>query len=215
MALAAFGIVFLIGAALSLRFKFLILFPAIGLVVFGIAAFGVAHGDRIGTVMLTIAWVAAALQIGYLFGGVTRARVVRAMNRRLAISLLAVALVPGAIGIAFAQAGGRGAGGVPNLDVRPSCRESTIPNCLSQEQIAREMLIKEWPRFTAQEKTRCAEEAKYAGPSSYVEWLTCLQINANDTTPGTGTGGETGSATRGGTSSATHEHQRPNEGASR
>jgi hypothetical protein len=129
------------------------------------------------------------------------------MNRRLAVSLLAVALVPGTIGIAFAQAGGRGAGagGVPNLDVRPSCRESTVPDCVSQEQIAREMLIKEWPRFTAQERTRCAEEAKDAGPPSYVEWLTCLQINANARKL---SAVATGSEPRGGTSSATHRSRR-------
>jgi hypothetical protein len=32
-----------------------------------------AHGDSIGTVMLTIAFTAVALQIGYLFGLVKRA----------------------------------------------------------------------------------------------------------------------------------------------
>ena len=65
--------VFLIGGTLSLRFRVLILFPAIGLAVVGTAVFGIAHGDSIGTVMLTIALVATALQIGYLFGLVTRA----------------------------------------------------------------------------------------------------------------------------------------------
>jgi hypothetical protein len=50
------------------------------------------------------------------------------MNRRLPIALLAVSLVPAAIGTAFAQAGVRGAEnrGAPNLDVRSSCRESTF-----------------------------------------------------------------------------------------
>jgi hypothetical protein len=105
------------------------------------------------------------------------------MNRRLAISLLAVALVPGAFDSAFAQAGGRGPGGIPNLDVRPSCRESSIADCLAMEQLAREALVKEWAHFSAQEKARCAEEAKYAGSPSYVEWLTCLQINANARNP--------------------------------
>jgi hypothetical protein len=56
------------------------------------------------------------------------------------------------------------------------------------------MLIKEWPRFTAQEKTRCAEEANDAGPPSYVEWLTSDSRKLSAvTTPGAGTGGETGS----------------------
>jgi hypothetical protein len=73
MALTTFGIFYLIGATLSVRFKFLILFPAIGLATVGTAAVGIAHSDSIGAVMLTIAFIAAAFQIGYLFGLVTRA----------------------------------------------------------------------------------------------------------------------------------------------
>ena len=73
MALTTLGIVFLIGATLSLRFKFLILLPAIGLAVVGTAGVRIAHGDGVGAVMLTIASTAAALQVGYLFGLVTRA----------------------------------------------------------------------------------------------------------------------------------------------
>ena len=74
MALITFGIiVFLIGATLSVRFQVLILFPAIGLAVVGTTVMGIAHGDPVAAVMLTIALVAAALQIGYLSGLVTRA----------------------------------------------------------------------------------------------------------------------------------------------
>ena len=73
MALGTLGIVFLVGATLSVRFKVLILFPAIGLAVVGTAVVGIQHGDHVGGVLLTIALVAAALQIGYLFGVVMRA----------------------------------------------------------------------------------------------------------------------------------------------
>ena len=73
MALTTFGIVFLIGATLSVRFQFLILFPAIGLAVVGTAVAGLAHGEHVGAVMLTSTFTAAALQVGYLFGLVTRA----------------------------------------------------------------------------------------------------------------------------------------------
>ena len=66
----------MIGATLSVRFKFLILFPAIGLAVAGTAVVGIQHGDHVGAVMLTIALVAAPLQIGYLFGLVMRAIIV-------------------------------------------------------------------------------------------------------------------------------------------
>ena len=141
------------------------------------------------------------------------------LKRGMAISLLlAATLGPGAIGVESGQAAGRGAGtvGLPNLDVRPSCRESSDPNRLTTEQAAHDDLIKAWPGFTAQEKARCAEEAKYSGPASYVLWLTCLTIKANarnyvadqSTTPVAVTGGETGSGTLGGTSSPTHPSRR-------
>jgi hypothetical protein len=39
----------------------------------GTAAVGIANGDRVGAVVLTIALTAAALQIGYVFGLLTRA----------------------------------------------------------------------------------------------------------------------------------------------
>jgi hypothetical protein len=73
MALTTFGIFVLIGATLSLRFKFLILLPAIGLAVIGAAVVAIAHGDRVGTMILTIVLATAMLQIGYFFGVVTRA----------------------------------------------------------------------------------------------------------------------------------------------
>jgi hypothetical protein len=73
MALTTFGIFCLIGATLSVRFNVLILFLAIGLAVVGAGSVGIAHGDSVGAVILTIAFTAVALQIGYLFGLVTRA----------------------------------------------------------------------------------------------------------------------------------------------
>jgi hypothetical protein len=73
MALTTFGIFFLTGATLSVRFKVLILFPAIGLAVVSAGAVGIGHGDHVGGVLLTIALVAATLQIGYLFGLIARA----------------------------------------------------------------------------------------------------------------------------------------------
>jgi hypothetical protein len=95
---------------------------------------------------------------------------------------------------------------VPQIDVGPSCRESTVHDCLSTEKLAREKLVEAWPRFTAQDKATCVMEERLAGPPSYVGWLTCLQINANArnalaTTPGDGTGAKTRRVTRGGTSS--------------
>ena len=93
------------------------------------------------------------------------------MGRRLAISLPVAALFLVGMAQAYARVG------VPDFDVRPSCRESTVTDCLGQEEIAHKMLMEKWSQFAEQDKTRCAEEAKYAGAPSYVEWLTCLQIN--------------------------------------
>jgi hypothetical protein len=75
MALTTFVIVFLIGATLSVRFKALILVLAIGLAMVGVALAGIAHGDHAGAVMLTIALIAAALQMGYVVGLFTRAAI--------------------------------------------------------------------------------------------------------------------------------------------
>jgi autotransporter passenger strand-loop-strand repeat protein len=68
MALAAFGIAFLMSAGLGLRFKVRILLPAIGLAALGAMGVGVVRGDGVGTLMLTITLIAADLQIGYLLG---------------------------------------------------------------------------------------------------------------------------------------------------
>lgn len=68
---------------------------------------------------------------------------------------------------------------VPQFDTGPSCRESTVPDCLSMEKFAQDKLIKDWPTFTAQDRAMCVMEEKMSGPPSYVGWLTCLEINAN------------------------------------
>jgi hypothetical protein len=97
---------------------------------------------------------------------------------------------------------------VPQFDVGPSCRESTVPDCLTMENIARDKLVKDWQIFTAQDKATCVMEEKMSGPPSYVGWLTCLGLNANARNPeasGTDTGapaaakgGEDGPKRRGG-----------------
>jgi hypothetical protein len=65
-------ICFLIGAALGMRFKVLIVIPVIGLALLGTAAVGIAHGDPIGLVVLTMVLIATTLQLGYLAGVVSR-----------------------------------------------------------------------------------------------------------------------------------------------
>jgi len=72
---------------------------------------------------------------------------------------------------------------VPELDVGPSCRESTVPDCETMEKFAHDKLIKDWPTFTAHDREMCVMEEKMSGPPSYVGWLTCLEINANARSP--------------------------------
>jgi hypothetical protein len=61
-------ICFLIGAALGMRFKILIVIPVIGLALLGTAAVGIANGSPIGSTMLIMVLVATTLQLGYLAG---------------------------------------------------------------------------------------------------------------------------------------------------
>jgi hypothetical protein len=71
MTLALIG--FLIGAALGMRFKVLIVIPAIGLALLGTAGVGIARGDSIGSVGLRMVLIATTLQLGYVAGVVLRA----------------------------------------------------------------------------------------------------------------------------------------------
>ena len=56
------------------------------------------------------------------------------------------------------------AGRVPEFDVGPSCRESTVSDCLSMERFARDKLIKDWPSLTAHDRAMCDMEEKLSGP---------------------------------------------------
>ena len=58
MALVTFG--FLIGAILSVRFNVVMLGVAIGLAVVGTGTVGIAQGNRVEAVLLTVALVATA-----------------------------------------------------------------------------------------------------------------------------------------------------------
>jgi hypothetical protein len=108
------------------------------------------------------------------------------MRRRVLIYLSVSVFLSGAANPVYAARGtesgrtqGRSVAHAPTLDVRQSCRESSILDCLTDENIARKQLIKQWSKFTRQGKERCAEEEKYSGPPTYVGWLTCLEIYAD------------------------------------
>ena len=79
------GISILIGAALGLQFNVFILVPTVVLALVSTAAIGIAHGDQMWSVVVTMVLVATALQISYLVGTITRAAVVGFVRPRRTI----------------------------------------------------------------------------------------------------------------------------------
>lgn len=65
-------VAFLIGAALGLRFKVLILVPAIGAALIGILASGLISGAHLTDTMILAVLVSACLQFGYISGNFAR-----------------------------------------------------------------------------------------------------------------------------------------------
>jgi hypothetical protein len=62
----------LVGAVFGLRFKVFILFPTIGCALPLILGIGLARGDDAWSILLAMVLAATALQLGSLFGAVTR-----------------------------------------------------------------------------------------------------------------------------------------------
>jgi hypothetical protein len=97
--------------------------------------------------------------------------------RRLAI-LAAIAAISFDIHSAIADE-------VPTYDVRKTCKADVqayptagnVDGCLRDEQNARTTLVSQWTQFAADNRTRCSRMVgDPAGPQSYVELLTCLQM---------------------------------------
>lgn len=74
---------------------------------------------------------------------------------------------------------------VPTYDVRKSCKADTqayptagnVDGCLRDEQDARTTLVSQWTQFAPDSRMRCTRMVgDPAGPQSYVELLTCLQM---------------------------------------
>ena len=74
---------------------------------------------------------------------------------------------------------------VPNYDVRKSCKVDTqaysasqsMTGCLADEQNAWATLVSQWTQFAPESRSRCTQMVgDPAGPQSYVELLTCLQM---------------------------------------
>jgi hypothetical protein len=78
--------------------------------------------------------------------------------------------------------------GVPTVDIAITCRTSeqaliaifgasyqqTFESCMTSEKAAREQIVKEWQKFPAAGRQRCVITTAYM--PSYIEWLTCLEM---------------------------------------
>jgi hypothetical protein len=77
-------------------------------------------------------------------------------------------------------------GGPPVLQVGPSCEAAgrgavvlgrNKEACLADETTAQDTLKQNWSKYSPSDKTQCVGMAKTGGPASYVELLSCLEIN--------------------------------------
>ena len=75
-------------------------------------------------------------------------------------------------------------GGVPALDVRPSCRVAAaaqianaarMQDCMATEQDARNRLIESWTKFNIADRSSCVGTMENFEPT-YTELLTCLEL---------------------------------------
>ena len=75
-------------------------------------------------------------------------------------------------------------GGVPTLDVRPSCRAAAIAevtikdamqSCMADEQNARDQLVRQWTKFNTADRAACLGPIMEFEPT-YTELLTCLEM---------------------------------------
>jgi hypothetical protein len=81
------------------------------------------------------------------------------------------------------------ADGVPTVDIQKTCRaaanvtsgssiQTDVDICVSSEQKARETMVKDWSQYAAVDKTRCVQAGSNVYLPSYVEWLTCLEMES-------------------------------------
>jgi hypothetical protein len=109
--------------------------------------------------------------------------VARAIRRLTMTKLVALALIAAATVLALPYSAT--ADDVPTYDVRKSCKADVqayssaqnVASCLADEQGARQTLVSQWTQFAPDSRARCSKiVGDVAGPQSYVELLTCLQM---------------------------------------
>jgi hypothetical protein len=99
------------------------------------------------------------------------------------IALTAAIIILGAASASLAKDGGP-----PNLDIQKTCRESSdaltgftgnsnqdnYSACMSDEQTAREQLVKDWATYPALAKAQCIKPKEFL--PGYVEWQSCIEM---------------------------------------
>ena len=74
----------------------------------------------------------------------------------------------------------------PTFDAQATCRREQVlmdslkahyQGCLRDESDARNEMIKSWSTFRSDAQTMCAQETRIGGGPSYVELLTCLELD--------------------------------------
>jgi hypothetical protein len=76
---------------------------------------------------------------------------------------------------------------IPTIDIRKTCQaaagvltgttsQNDVEICMSSERRAREQIIKDWAQYAPADRTRCVQAGAKVYLPSYVEWLTCLEM---------------------------------------
>ena len=72
--------------------------------------------------------------------------------------------------------------GISNATWRAKCRSIfQLKRCADDETLARAQLRTEWTQFSSAAKTQCLQEVSIDGAPSYVEFLTCLEMERDVT----------------------------------
>jgi hypothetical protein len=110
----------------------------------------------------------------------TRSKIAGSNNTGATVVLTA-AIILGAVSAAAARDDGP-----PTVDIQKTCRESSnvlslagsdnqdFEACMSDEQAAREQLVKGWANYPAAARAQCIKPKEYL--PDYVEWQSCLDM---------------------------------------
>ena len=96
---------------------------------------------------------------------------------------LAFLLAIGSVALSSVAFAAPRSGGFPQLDIRKTCNsrsqdmDSTAAACMRDETSAKAELRRSWKTIPAATRRTCLDEVRIGGLPSYVELLTCAQMN--------------------------------------